>query len=434
MDATMVERAAQLAAADGEFLLNAAEWTGAIRLCCGAQSWSVALDGGRPGAVRSEDDPAAGPVDGASSGAPGDVEVDDDVVTVAAGDAQWDELLRPVPAPGFVDFFAAAGAGVTVSPMPATGGRHLALRRFGELLRHAHNGTDPTPVVQPDRSRHGAFDAAAGRYVHLDLDGLDHRVYFEEAGSGIGLLCQHTAGADGRQWRRILEDERVTSKYRVVVYDMPFHGKSLPPEGRAWWAEPHTVTLESAMALPLALAAVLGLDRPVFIGSSIGGMLALDLARYHPDEFRAVIALEGGLFVDLPEGAVAASQRGTPDAHAAVMMMIMSPTASETARQETRLHYAQGAPGVFSGDIDYYAVHHDLRREAQHVDTTVCPVHLLTGEYDFPTVPWTERAAREIEGATFEVMKGLGHFPMSEDHDGLMHYVQPILDGIASSA
>ena len=116
------------------------------------------------------------------------------------------------------------------------------------------------------------------------------------------------------------------------------------------------------------------------------------------------------------------------------MMMIMSPTASETARQETRLHYAQGAPGVFSGDIDYYAVHHDLRGEAQHVDTTVCPVHLLTGEYDFPTVPWTERAAREIEGATFEVMKGLGHFPMSEDHDGLMHYVQPILDGIASSA
>ena len=46
------------------------------------------------------------------------------------------------------------------------------------------------------------------------------------------------------------------------------------------------------MQVPLALAAALQLDRPVFIGSSIGGMLAVDLARYHPQEFRAVIGLE----------------------------------------------------------------------------------------------------------------------------------------------
>ena len=418
MDGTLVERAAELARTDGEFRLNAHDWTGVLRLCCGEQTWAVPFVAGEPG-----------PTDRPDRSTPPRDAVHD--VTISAGAEQWDELLRTTPAPGFVDVFAAAGSGVTVVPMPESGARHLALRRFGELLRDAHNGTDPSPVVQPNHSRHGRFDAATGHYVHLDLDGLDHRVYFEEAGTGIGLLCQHTAGADGRQWRRILEDARVTSKYRVIVYDMPYHGKSLPPEGRAWWAERYTVTVESAMALPLGLADALGLDRPVFIGSSIGGMLALDLARYHPDELRAVIALEGGLHVDLPDGALEASQRGAPDAHAAVMMMIMSPTASQTARQETRLHYAQGAPGVFAGDIDYYGVHHDLRAEVDGFDTGRCPVHLLTGEYDFPTVPWTERAAREIDGATSQIMEGLGHFPMSEDHEGLMHYVLPILDAIA---
>ena len=60
-------------------------------------------------------------------------------------------------------------------------------------------------------------------------------------------------------------------------------------------------------------------------------------------------------------------------------------------------------------------------------------MHLLTGEYDFFTVPWTEKAGAAIEGSTMEIMEGLGHFPMSEDHDGLMRYVQPILDGIAAS-
>ncbi len=42
----------------------------------------------------------------------------------------------------------------------------------------------------------------------------------------------------------------------------------------------------------VALAAALGLEHPVFMGSSIGGHLALDLARYHPERFRAVISLE----------------------------------------------------------------------------------------------------------------------------------------------
>ena len=29
------------------------------------------------------------------------------------------------------------------------------------------------------------FDRATGRYVHLILSGIEHRVYFEESGTGI---------------------------------------------------------------------------------------------------------------------------------------------------------------------------------------------------------------------------------------------------------
>ena len=58
----------------------------------------------------------------------------------------------------------------------------------------------------------------------------------------------------------------------------------------------------------------------------------------------------------------------------------------------------------------------------------------MTGEYDFPTVPWTQAAATQIAGSTIAVMDGLGHFPMSEDHDGLMRYVLPILDTIADAS
>jgi pimeloyl-ACP methyl ester carboxylesterase len=60
-------------------------------------------------------------------------------------------------------------------------------------------------------------------------------------------------------------------------------------------------------------------------------------------------------------------------------------------------------------------------------------VYLLTGEYDVFTIPMTIEAGRQIKGATVQIMEGLGHFPMSEDHEKLMEYVLPVLDEIAGT-
>jgi hypothetical protein len=73
------------------------------------------------------------------------------------------------------------------------------VRRLVDLLRSAV--TDIPAVSAPARPA-GApqWEKAVGRYAHLDLDGHDYRVYVEEAGQGVPVLLQHTAGADGRQW------------------------------------------------------------------------------------------------------------------------------------------------------------------------------------------------------------------------------------------
>src|SRR3977135_4373453 len=76
-----------------------------------------------------------------------------------------------------------------------------------------------------------AFEPMIGRYVRLEIDGVPHRVYFEEAGQGIPLVCLHTAGADNRQYRHLLADAEVTRRFRVLAFDMPWHGKSTPPDG-----------------------------------------------------------------------------------------------------------------------------------------------------------------------------------------------------------
>src|SRR5436305_14840351 len=95
-----------------------------------------------------------------------------------------------------------------------------------------------------------------GRYLNLTIENLKHRIYYEEAGAGIPLLCLHTAGSDGRQWRAVLNDAEILKHYRVVAFDMPWHGKSSPPKG--WQGEDYRLTTESYTAMIMTIAKALG--------------------------------------------------------------------------------------------------------------------------------------------------------------------------------
>src|SRR5207253_8943640 len=90
----------------------------------------------------------------------------------------------------------------------------------------------------------------------------------------------------------VLEDAALAHQFRMIAYDLPYHGKSVPPTGIEWWRREYRLTKDFLMQVPVTLALELGLERPVFMGSSIGGHLAVDLALHHPDVFRAVIGLE----------------------------------------------------------------------------------------------------------------------------------------------
>src|SRR5512136_1889938 len=86
------------------------------------------------------------------------------------------------------------------------------------------------------------LDHITGKYIYVNVQGIEYRVYFEENGKGMPMVCQHTAGSDGQQWRHFLNDEEVTSKFRVIVPDLPYHGKSLPPESVEWWKKEYKLT------------------------------------------------------------------------------------------------------------------------------------------------------------------------------------------------
>ena len=49
----------------------------------------------------------------------------------------------------------------------------------------------------------------SGQYGKFKINGIDYRIYWEEAGQGIPLVCLHTAGSDGRQYRALLNDKKI---------------------------------------------------------------------------------------------------------------------------------------------------------------------------------------------------------------------------------
>ena len=131
-----------------------------------------------------------------------------------------------------------------------------------------------------------------GRYVTIDVDGFEYKVFYLRNGNGVPLVCQHTAGCHNHQWRGLLEDPEITADYDVIAYDLARHGKSDPPLNKEWWKDEYRLTAEHYMNFIVAFCDALELKRPIFMGSSFGGNVALQLALHRPDRFRAVIPVE----------------------------------------------------------------------------------------------------------------------------------------------
>lgn len=396
--------------ADGEFLLAARYWTGGFRFAIGGEILEVRVADGFP-----TDDP---------------LDDSEGVIALAGPRELWDLVLAAVPPRFFNDVVPASEAGLERTGSDVTFWQYYpAVARAVELLR-PDAAADP---VVPARPATEVFDSPVGRYVHVELGGHDHRVYVEEAGEGIPVLLQHTAGASSIQWRHLFERRAITDHFRLIAYDLPFHGKSLPPTTRQWWDEQYRLTRDFALAVPRAIADVLDLDRPVFMGCSVGGQAALDLACYHPGEFRAVISLEPALHLEVEVDALAGlwHPQVNNEMKARMMHGLTSPTSPEPLRRETVFGYSSSWPPAFLGDLHYYFQDHDLRHDAASIDTSLTAVHLLVGEYDWSaTVEHAQAVHAAIAGSTLTVMDGLGHFPMCEDPERFLTYLLPILDQI----
>ena len=378
---------------DGEFRLAARHWTGGLRFDFG--DGTVAAVTLRDGEL-IDGDPGTG----------------DGVITLSGPPDLWGQMLAARP-PRFANDIAPA--------------RALGLRRQGDELLYWQYAPAIQRAVEllrdriddrADEARHplppgpaaGTVEDIVGRYVHVELGGVDHRVYVEEAGAGIPLLCQHTAGSHSAQWRHVLTNQAITERFRVIAYDLPFHGKSIPPVGPiVGGPSPSTSsTAPFLRSVPRALAAALGSrSARCSWAARSAGLLALDLAARHRRRVpRRRSRWKGALRVDgdwnelarvlAPAGLerVEGPDDGRPHRPKRHRSSVPEGDRSRPTHRSW--------PPAFLGDLWYYLVDYDLTELAPSIDTTRCAVHILNGHYDYSaTVEKGAEAHAAIAGSTF---------------------------------
>jgi pimeloyl-ACP methyl ester carboxylesterase len=106
----------------------------------------------------------------------------------------------------------------------------------------------------------------------------DHRVYYEERGSGDPVLLISGLAADHTAWAQ--QTAFLERRYRVIVFDNPGIGRTEGPRG------PYSTRQLAGVAA--GLLRHLGLDHAHVVGASLGGAVAQQLALERPELVRSL--------------------------------------------------------------------------------------------------------------------------------------------------
>jgi pimeloyl-ACP methyl ester carboxylesterase len=138
-------------------------------------------------------------------------------------------------------------------------------------------------VVQWRAGRHEARAEASHPPIGQILDMGGNRVHAVVMGDGPDLVLIHGASGNARDMTFSLAP-RLAERYRVIVFDRPGLGYTdrINQTG---------ATITQQADLLVRAARELGADRPIVMGQSYGGAVALAWAVHHPRDLAALVLL-----------------------------------------------------------------------------------------------------------------------------------------------
>jgi pimeloyl-ACP methyl ester carboxylesterase len=265
----------------------------------------------------------------------------------------------------------------------------------------------------------------------------------ERGGDGPPLVLVHGLGLSRRSWRPVREP--LEQRHDVVAVDLPGFGESPPLR-------------EGDTPTPARLADVLehyidrlGLAAPAVVGNSLGGWVALELARR--GRASCVVAIAPSGFESPPERAYVIALNELMRARARLtapfgQRVTASPAARTVLFGGLRSRPWRVRPSAGERDLTDFGCSPGFQsalrasvgtRLASGLSEIRSPVRITYGTVDFMLGALTApRYAAAIPGAELVPLPGLGHVPMLDDPHlvarTILDFTSRFVQGAASAA
>ena len=246
---------------------------------------------------------------------------------------------------------------------------------------------------------------------------------FHRTGSGPPLVLLHGLGSSRHVWDPVVA--KLAEHFDVIAVDLPGFGESAPLGAHV---EPSPAALAAAVA---DLLDDLGITAPHVVGNSLGGWVALEVADIRPVA-SLVLICPAGLWpgsTPLYNRCVLRTSRWL----ALHWTTLLSRLVKNKVGRILVLRQALGRPSRISPDSAQTMVRDmatgpgfdatfdaTLERHYQAGPELQLPITVAFGSRDLVL----RRGSRHIEqlppGARLEILRGCGHFPMSDDPNAVV--------------
>ncbi len=226
------------------------------------------------------------------------------------------------------------------------------------------------------------------------------------AGRDMTVVLIHGSGGNAGLWQKVMEG--LAEGYDSIAVDLPGHGKS---EGQGMRSVPEYRVFLSD------LLGVLGRQKIVLGGHSLGGGITLDFALKYPGKLKAILLIGTGARLRvLPEALEKLRQMAEGRIEPRFDPWIFGSKATPEMVSEGEREWAKTSPRVRYIDMaacDQF----DVMKE---VDQIRLPALVICGREDRLTpVKYSEYLKGKISGAKMEIVDGAGHAVMLESPESL---------------
>ncbi len=279
----------------------------------------------------------------------------------------------------------------------------------------------------------------------IDVDGVKIHVAVK-GDHGSDLVLIHGASGNLREFAFDLAD-RLAKSHRVFMVDRPGMGHSDlagPEYGKVFSTKSASISKQASLIKNAVQKA--GAEKPIVIGHSYGGAVALAWGVRFPDELGGIVALGAasnpwvtnlGLYYDI-NGSLLGGAIGPP------IVSAFAPT-SKVLKTMDEIFEPQQTPKGYAEYVGAELVlrRHSLRANARQVQALLgeieelsprygeikVPVKIIHGDLDtiVPLRIHSQKLVNQVQNGELNVLKGVGHMPHHSHPEIVLKAVQDII-------